>query len=279
MFDCAGKVLDLSEPQVMGILNITPDSFSDEGDFFSPDAAITRARAMVEEGAAIIDVGGESSRPGATEITVAEELRRVLPVIKALARELPVPISVDSTKPEVICAAAHVGAGLINDIMALQRSGALAAAAQTGLPVCLVHMQGNPRTMQLDPHYDDLVEDIHRFFSARIRICEEAGIPRERLLIDPGFGFGKTMGHNLHLLKALSRFCDLGLPVLVGVSRKAFLGGLTKRPVAERLAGGLAAGVLAVLNGARIIRTHDVAATVEALQVVSAYNSPSEGRQ
>lgn len=266
--DCAGKSLDLSSPRVMGVLNITPDSFSDGGDFFSPEAAIARARTMVEEGAAIIDVGGESSRPGAVEITVAEELRRVIPVIEALTRELPVPVSLDSTKPEVIRAGARAGVGFINDIMALQRTGALIAAVETGLPVCLVHMQGNPRTMQADPRYDDVVEDIHRFFSARILVCEAAGIPRERLIIDPGFGFGKTIADNLRLLKALSRFCDLGLPVLVGLSRKALLGKLTKRPVSERLAGGLAASVFAVLNGARIIRTHDVAATVEALQVV-----------
>lgn len=275
VLDCAGKPLDLSSPRVMGVLNITPDSFSDGGDFFSPEAAIARARAMVVEGAAIIDVGGESSRPGAEEIPVAEELRRVIPVIEALTQELSVPVSLDSTKPEVIRAAARAGAGLINDIMALQRTGALAAAVETGLPVCLVHMQGEPQTMQADPHYNDVVEDIHGFFIARILACEAAGIPRERLIIDPGFGFGKTLTDNLRLLKALSRFCDLGLPVLVGLSRKSFLGKLTKRPVFERLAASLAANVLAVLNGARIIRTHDVAATVEALQVVERVQSQS----
>lgn len=275
VLDCAGKPLDLSSPRVMGVLNITPDSFSDGGDFFSPEAAVARARTMVVEGAAIIDVGGESSRPSAAPITVAEELRRVIPVIEALARELPVPISLDSTKPEVIRAAARAGAGLINDIMALQRAGALAAAVETGLPVCLVHMQGEPQTMQADPRYDDVVEDIYGFFSARILACEAAGIPRERLIIDPGFGFGKTLADNLRLLKALARFCDLGLPVLVGLSRKSFLGKLTKRPVSERLAASLAAGVLAVLNGARIIRAHDVAATVEALQVVERVQSQS----
>lgn len=268
VLDCAGKLLDLSSPRVMGVLNVTPDSFSDGGDFFSRKTAIARAWSMVEKGAAIIDVGGESSRPGAAEITVAEELRRVLPVIEALARELPVPVSLDSTKPEVMRAAAHAGAGLINDIMALQRPGALIAAVETGLPICLVHMQGTPRTMQVNPHYDDAVEDIHGFFVARILACEAAGIPPERLIIDPGFGFGKRMVDNLHLLRALNCFCDLGLPVLVGFSRKSFLGDLTKRPVSERLASGLVAGVLAVLKGARIIRTHDVAATVEALQIV-----------
>lgn len=268
MLDCAGRLLDLSAPRVMGVLNITPDSFSDGGDFFSLDAAVTRAWTMVEEGAAIIDVGGESSRPGAAEITIAEELRRVIPVIEALAGELPVPISLDSTKPEVMRAAARAGAGLINDIMALQRREALAAAAWTGLPVCLVHMQGTPQTMQVDPRYDDVVEEVHRFFVERILACKAAGIPRERLLIDPGFCFGKTVADNLRLLRALNRFCELELPVLVGFSRKSFLGRLTERPVAERLAGGLAAGVLAVLNGARIIRTHDVAATVDALRVV-----------
>ncbi|MDN5850205.1 MAG: dihydropteroate synthase [Nitrococcus sp.] len=268
VLDCGGKLLDLSSPQVMGILNITPDSFSDGGDCFFPEAAIARARTMVEEGAAIIDVGGESSRPGAVDVGVAEELRRVIPVIEALARELPVPISLDSTKPEVMRAAAHAGAGLINDILALQRHGALSAVAQTSLPVCLVHMQGNPQTMQVHPRYDDVVEDIHRFFAARILACEAAGISRERLIIDPGFGFGKSVVDNLRLLKALGRFCDLGLPVLVGLSRKSFLGKLANRAVSERLVSGLTAAVLAVLNGARIIRTHDVAETVEALQVV-----------
>ncbi|MDN5869752.1 MAG: dihydropteroate synthase [Nitrococcus sp.] len=268
LLDCGGKLLDLSSPQVMGILNITPDSFSDGGDFFGPDAAIARARTMVEEGAAIIDVGGESSRPGAVKIALAEEMRRVIPVIEALARELPVPVSLDSTKPEVMRAAAHAGAGLINDILALQRNGALAAVAQTSLPVCLVHMQGNPRTMQVHPRYDDVVEDVHQFFAARIQACEAAGISRERLIIDPGFGFGKSVVDNLRLLKALGRFCDLGLPVLVGLSRKSFLGKLTNRLVSQRLVSGLTAAVLAVLNGARIIRTHDVAETVEALRVV-----------
>ncbi|MCO6440658.1 MAG: dihydropteroate synthase [Nitrococcus mobilis] len=266
--NCGGKLLDLSTPRVMGVLNITPDSFSDGGDFFSRKAAIARAWSMVEEGAAIVDVGGESSRPGAAEVTVAEELRRVLPVIETLARELPVPVSLDSTKPEVMRAAAGAGAGLINDIMALQRPGALAAAVETGLPICLVHMQGTPRTMQMNPRYDDAVEDIHRFFAARILACEAAGIAPEQLIIDPGFGFGKRTQDNLRLLRALDRFCDLGLPVLVGFSRKSFLGDLTKRAVSERLASGLVAGVIAVLKGARIIRTHDVAATVDALQIV-----------
>ncbi len=267
LLNCGGKLLDLSSPRVMGVLNVTPDSFSDGGDFFSRQAAIARAWSMVEEGAAIVDVGGESSRPGAAEVTVAEELRRVLPVIETLARELPVPVSLDSTKPEVMRAAASAGAGLINDIMALQRPGALAAAAETSLPICLVHMQGIPRTMQLDPRYDDAVEEIHRFFVTRILACEAAGIAPERLIIDPGFGFGKKTQDNLHLLRALNRFCDLRLPVLVGFSRKSFLGDLTQRPVAERLASGLVAGVIAVLKGARIIRTHDVAATVDALQI------------
>lgn len=268
VLDCGGKPLDLTVPCVMGVLNVTPDSFSDGGDFFSLEAAVERAEAMVEEGAAIIDVGGESSRPGSVEVSADEELHRVLPVIDALARNLTVPISLDSTKPQVMRAAARAGVGLLNDIMALQRDGALAVAAQTGLPVCLMHMQGNPQTMQTNPRYDDVVEDVHDFFAARIAACERSGISRQRLLIDPGFGFGKTAAHNLCLLNALDRFHDLGVPLLVGLSRKSFLGILTRRPVGKRLAGGLAATVLAVLAGARIIRTHDVAATVDALQIL-----------
>lgn len=270
MLDCAGKRLDLSTPQVMGILNITPDSFSDGGDFFSPAAAQEQARRMVQEGAAIIDVGGESTRPGAEPVGVEQELDRVIPVIEAIAAELPVPISVDTSKPEVMRAAVAAGAGLINDVLALQVPGALEAAADLGVPVCLMHMQGKPRTMQQSPSYLDVVQEVRAFLLERVEVCVAAGIPRERLVLDPGFGFGKTLAHNLTLLKHLDELCDVGLPLLVGISRKSMIGTLLDAPVEERLYGSLAAAVLAVERGASIVRTHDVKATVEALKVAAA---------
>ncbi|MGD8430289.1 MAG: dihydropteroate synthase [Ectothiorhodospiraceae bacterium] len=267
VLDCGGKPLDLDSPRVMGVLNITPDSFSDGGDFIEADAAIARAREMVAQGAAIVDVGGESTRPGAADVPVEEEIRRVVPVIEALAPALSVPVSVDTTKPEVIRAAARAGAGLINDVMALRRSGALEAAAEVRLPVCLMHMQGTPRTMQTDPRYDDVVEDVFAFLAERVEACEAAGIPRQRLVVDPGFGFGKNMGHNATLLHRLRRLADLGLPVLVGLSRKSFIGNILNKPADARLAGSLATAVMAAWNGAAIIRAHDVEATVDALRV------------
>jgi dihydropteroate synthase len=270
MIDCAGRVLDLSTPRVMGILNITPDSFSDGGDFFVSAAAVQRAETMVEQGAAIIDVGGESTRPGAGPVDIAEEIRRIVPVIDVLARRLPVPISVDTSKPEVMQAAANAGAGLINDVRALRAPGAEAMAAALGLPVCLMHMQGEPRTMQGDPRYDDVVAEVAGFLRARIAACEQAGIARGRLLLDPGFGFGKTLAHNLALLSGLAALTDWGLPVLVGLSRKAMLGRLTGRDVGARTAAGVAAAVLAVERGARLIRTHDVIETVDGLKVAAA---------
>jgi len=254
----------------MGILNITPDSFSDGGDFLCPDHAIRHAAAMVEQGAAIIDIGGESTRPGAEPVTTAEEIRRVVPVIETLARRLPVPISIDTSKPEVMRAAAAAGAGLINDVYALRLDGALTAAAEIGLPVCLMHMQGTPRTMQADPRYGDVVAEVAGFLGARVDACEMAGIPRTRLLVDPGFGFGKTLTHNLALLSGLARLTGLGPPVLVGLSRKGMLGRLTGREVGDRVAAGVAAAVLAVERGAALVRTHDVAATVDALSVADA---------
>jgi dihydropteroate synthase len=270
MIDCAGRVLDLSTPRVMGILNITPDSFSDGGDFFVSAAAVQRAETMVEQGAAIIDVGGESTRPGAGPVDIAEEIRRIVPVIDVLARRLPVPLSVDTSKPEVMQAAADAGAGLINDVRALRAPGAEAMAAALGLPVCLMHMQGEPRTMQGDPRYDDVVSEVAGFLRARVAACEQAGIARGRLLLDPGFGFGKTLAHNLALLSGLAALTDWGLPVLVGLSRKAMLGRLTGRDVGARTAAGVAAAVLAVERGARLIRTHDVIETVDGLKVAAA---------
>ena len=268
--DCAGKILDLSRPAVMGVLNVTPDSFSDGGRYLQLDAALRHAEAMVEEGAALIDIGGESTRPGAPPVSVQEELDRVLPVVERLARELPVPLSVDTSKPEIIREAARAGAGLINDVRALRLPGALEAAAASRLPVCLMHMQGEPGTMQQQPIYIDVAAEVRAFLAERIRVCERAGIPRERILVDPGFGFGKTLDHNLALLRHLGRFTDLAAGVLVGVSRKSMIGLLLNAPVGERLAGSLAAAVIAFWQGANILRAHDVRETVQALCVCAA---------
>jgi dihydropteroate synthase len=268
--DCAGKVLDLSRPAVMGVLNVTPDSFSDGGRYFQLTDALRRAEAMVEEGAALVDVGGESTRPGAAPVSVQEELDRVLPVVERLARELPVPISVDTSKPEIIREAARAGAGLINDVRALRLPGALEAAAMSGLPVCLMHLRGEPATMQQEPVYADVVAEVHAFLAERVRVCEIAGIPRERILVDPGFGFGKTLDHNLILLRHLNRFTDLAAGVLVGISRKSMIGALLNAPVGARLSGGLAAAAIAFWQGANIIRAHDVRETVQALCVCAA---------
>ena len=268
--DCAGNLLDLSAPRVMGVLNVTPDSFSDGGRYARLPLALERAREMVAEGAAVIDVGGESTRPGAPPVGVEEELRRVLPVVEALAAELPVPISVDTGTPKVIREAVAVGAGLVNDVRALRVPGALEAAAAAGVSVCLMHMQGEPGTMQASPRYDDVVGEVVRFLEERVAACEAQGIPRSRILLDPGFGFGKALEHNLRLLARLDRLAAVGLPVLVGMSRKSMIGALLDAPVHRRLYGGLAAAVVAVMRGARVVRTHDVRATVEALAVVSA---------
>jgi dihydropteroate synthase len=268
--DCAGKVLDLSRPVVMGVLNVTPDSFSDGGRYLQWDAALRRAETMVGEGAALIDVGGESTRPGASPVSVQEELDRVLPVVERLAREQPVPISVDTSQPEIIREAARIGVGLINDVRALRLPGALEAAAASGLPVCLMHLRGEPVTMQQEPVYTDVVAEVHAFLTERIRVCESAGISRERILVDPGFGFGKTLAHNLLLLRHLDRFIDLAAGVLVGISRKSMIGALLNAPVDERLSGGLAAAAIAFWQGASVIRAHDVRETVRALCVCAA---------
>lgn len=270
LIDCAGKKLDLSQPAVMGVLNVTPDSFSDGGRYLLLDAALRRAETMVAEGAALIDVGGESTRPGAAPVSVQEELDRVLPVVERLARALPVPISVDTSKPELIREAARAGAGLINDVRALRRPGALEAAVASGLPVCLMHIQGDPATMQQEPGYVDVVAEVYAFLAERVAVCAGAGIPRQRLLVDPGFGFGKTLEHNLLLLRHLHRFADLAAGILVGVSRKSMIGMLLNAPVGERLAGSLAAAVIAFWQGATIIRVHDVRETVQALCVCAA---------
>ena len=268
--DCGGKVLDFSRPAVMGVLNVTPDSFSDGGRYLQLTDALRRAEVMVEEGAALIDVGGESTRPGAAPVSAQGELDRVLPVVERLARELPVPISVDTSKPEVILEVARAGAGLINDVRALRLPGALEAAAASGLPVCLMHMRGEPATMQQEPVYTDAVAEVRAFLAERVRVSENAGIRRERILVDPGFGFGKTLDHNLLLLRHLDRFTDLAAGVLVGISRKSMIGALLNAPVGERLSGGLAAAVIAFWQGANIIRTHDVRETVQALCVCAA---------
>ncbi len=270
--DCAGKLLDLSRPRVMGILNITPDSFSDGGDFLSVDMAVEQAHRMVEEGAAIIDVGGESTRPGAPAVSETEELERVLPVIEGIACNLPVPLSIDTSKPNVMRAAVAAGAGLINDVMALQAPGAVGAVAELNVPVCLMHMQGEPRTMQQAPCYADVVSEVKEFLAWRVDCCISAGISRSHLLIDPGFGFGKTLDHNLALLRNLQQIADLDLPLLVGLSRKSMIGALLGEPVNRRVYGGLAAAVLAVERGACIIRTHDVKPTADALAVSIAVN-------
>jgi dihydropteroate synthase len=268
--DCGGKGLDLSRPQVMGVLNVTPDSFSDGGDFFSPDAALERARTMVGEGAAIIDVGGESTRPGAQPVAPHEELRRVLPVIEALSAALPVPVSIDTRKPQVMRAAVAAGAGLINDVNALRAEGALTAAVEFGVPVCLMHMRGEPRTMQRAPSYTDVVGEVAGFLLERAHACEAAGVARERILLDPGFGFGKTAGHNLLLLRHLDRLTAEGYPVLVGLSRKSLIGQILGLPVDKRVYAGVALAVLAVWQGAAMVRTHDVRATCEAIRMCQA---------
>lgn len=275
MLDCGGRWLDLGRVRVMGILNVTPDSFSDGGSYQRVDAALAHARTMVAAGADLIDVGGESTRPGAAPVGLDEELARVIPVVTALAQAVPVPISVDTCKPEVMSAAVAAGAGLINDVSALRAPGALDTAARLGVPVCLMHMVGEPRTMQLAPDYTDVAQEVRTFLAERLDACLRAGIPRTRLLIDPGFGFGKTLEHNLSLLARLEVLTDLGVPVLVGLSRKSMLGQLTGRAPAERLAASLAAALLAVTRGAVILRVHDVAETRDALRVWEAVTPSS----
>jgi dihydropteroate synthase len=267
---CRDRTLDLTQPLVMGVLNVTPDSFSDGGRYLRLDEAVARGIQMEEEGAAILDVGGESTRPGAEPITSGEELRRVVPVIERLRPRTKAVISVDTSKPEVMRAAAAAGAQFINDVRALQAPGALPAAARSGCAVCLMHMLGEPRTMQSAPNYRDVVAEVRQFLAARVQACRAAGLGEERLVLDPGFGFGKTLEHNLELLRRLGELAVGGLPVLTGLSRKSMAGTLTGRPPGERLHGSLALAVIAAWQGARILRVHDVAATVDALKVVAA---------
>jgi len=272
--DCGGRPLPLDRTRVMGIVNVTPDSFSDGGRHDTVEAALAHALKLVEEGADLLDIGGESTRPGADAVPVEEEIRRVVPVIEALSRQVRVPISIDTFKPEVMRAAVDAGAGLINDIRALREDGALETAAQLGVPVVLMHMQGEPRSMQDAPHYEDVVGEVHRFLAERIFAAEMSGIDKRKLIVDPGYGFGKTTAHNLILLAGQSRLTELGVPVLAGISRKRSIGELTSRErPADRLAGSVAAHLIAAQRGARIVRVHDVAATVDALKVWQAVDA------
>lgn len=277
ILDCDGKPLNLSHPCVMGILNVTPDSFSDGGHFIDVNKAVAQAKNMAKEGAAIIDIGGESTRPGAVTVSIDEELRRVIPVIKILAAELTIPISIDTYKPQVMLEAVAAGAGFINDTNALRTSGALEAAKFAGVPICLMHKQGEPQTMQQQPQYQDVVAEVLSFLRDRVAACEAVGISHSNLVIDPGFGFGKTLQHNLILFRHLHVFRQLNLPLLLGISRKSMLGAITHRAVEQRLPASIAAAVLAAYPPAAkhefrpiILRVHDVAATVDALTVAAA---------
>ena len=269
-WQCGSRVLDLAAPVVMGVLNVTPDSFSDGGRFVERQSAVEHARRMIADGAAIIDIGGESTRPGAAPADLAQELERVIPVIEAVRRDSQVFISVDTSKPEVMRAAVAAGADIINDVRALAEPGALETAADSKAGICLMHMLGEPRTMQEAPHYDSVVEDVTAFLAARMRACRDAGVDAARLAIDPGFGFGKTAAHNLALLKNLAALEVLGAPIVVGLSRKSLLAKITGRPVESRIPGSVALAAIAVLNGARIVRAHDVAATWDAVRVAAA---------
>ena len=269
--DCAGRILKFDVPRVMGIVNATPDSFADGGEHATIEAAIAHGLKLEEEGADLLDIGGESTRPGADDVPLQEELRRTIPVIEALARRVSIPISIDTSKPEVMRAAVAAGAGMLNDVYALRREGALDAAAGLGVPVVLMHMQGEPRSMQDAPHYDDVVAEVHRFLAERIFAAEMSGIAKKNIVVDPGFGFGKTSAHNLLLLAQLGRFTELGVPVLAGMSRKKTIGELTGRQDPHgRVHGSVAAALIAAQRGAKLLRVHDVAATVDALKVWNA---------
>lgn len=267
---CGKHSLDLSVPRVMGIINITPDSFSDGGQYNSLDAAMRRAEAMLEAGASLLDVGGESTRPGAQTVSPQQELDRVAPLVEALVSNFDCIVSLDTSTPQVMTECAARGAGLLNDVRALQREGALAAAAQTGLPVCLMHMRGEPQTMQDAPHYDDVAGEVAAFLQQRVDACVAAGINHERIVLDPGFGFAKTLQHNLELFHRLSELHALKLPLLVGVSRKSMIGHVLDKPVGQRLYGSLALAVMALERGSKIIRVHDVAETMDALKLFQA---------
>ena len=275
ILQCGSRILDLQYAQVMGILNVTPDSFSDGGDLFkhnklSVENALVRAAQMVAEGASIIDVGGESTRPGAKTVTLQEELDRVLPIVEVISTELDVVISVDTSQPEVIRSAAQLGAGIINDVRALSVPGALSAAAESSLPICLMHMKGSPQDMQNAPAYTNVIDEVTAFFHERMSACIDAGIDSKRLLLDPGFGFGKTLEHNLALLNRLEELHDFALPLLIGTSRKSMIAGVLGRDVDQRLAGSLATVVMGVMKGAKIIRVHDVLESVDAVRMTEA---------
>ncbi len=264
-------VMDLSFPQVMGIVNMTPDSFSDGGNYNNLDDAMRRVDNMIQAGATFIDVGGESTRPGAADVSTSEELDRVIPLVEKIARYFDVWISVDTSKPEVITEAAKAGAHLINDIRALTLPGALQAAQQTQLPVCIMHMQGDPKTMQNAPHYQqDIYQEVDSFFTEHIQRCVTAGIAREKIILDPGFGFGKTLAHNYRLLATLEKFHHFNLPILVGMSRKSMVGQVLNVPPKERVLGSVSCAVIAAMKGAQIIRVHDVKETFDAMRIVQA---------
>lgn len=281
ILDCGGRELDLSSPRIMGILNATPDSFSDGGQHFEDaridvDSVLAKVDAMVAGGAEIIDVGGESTRPGAAPVSLEEEQDRVLPVVAAINERFDVVVSVDTSSPEVMLEAAGLGAGMINDVRALQRPGALRAAASTDLPVCLMHMQGQPDSMQERPSYTDIITEVKVFLGERIEAAEIAGIKKTKLLIDPGYGFGKTLGHNLSLLKRQDELLALGCPILSGLSRKSMIDHLLRRSIDQRLPGSLALAMLAVQHGASIVRVHDVAETHDVLKILGAVNQSAE---
>lgn len=274
-----GIELNLSTPQVMGILNVTPDSFSDGGTHNSLNDAVDHAAKLIAEGASIIDIGGESTRPGASDVSIEEELQRVVPVVEAIRQRFDVWISVDTSKAQVITESANVGASIINDIRSLQEPGALEAAAKTGLPVCIMHMQGDPKTMQQSPHYENVMMDVDRFLQENIQRCVDAGIEKNQIILDPGFGFGKNLAHNYQLLAHLSELHHFGLPILAGMSRKSMVGQLLNVPPQERVAGSVACAVIAAMQGAQIIRVHDVKETVDAMKVVQATLSAKENNE
>lgn len=279
VIDCGGRPLNLDSPVVMGVLNVTPDSFSDGGEYFEPSLAVERGISMVSDGAAIVDLGGESTRPGAEPVSIQQELDRVLPVLAALVAEVTVPISVDTRHAEVMAAVIDAGAGMINDVNALRGPGAMSAVSQSNVAVCLMHMHANPETMQDNPQYSDPAQEICDFLTDRVAATEAAGIDRQRLVLDPGFGFGKTLDHNLQLLAQLGKFSRLGFPLLVGLSRKSMIGEILGVSASQRLYGSVAAAVLAVERGAQIVRCHDVAETCQALKVVSAISEKNLGRK
>lgn len=271
-FQGSDRLLDLTSPKIMGILNFTPDSFSDSGKFFTLDKALFQVEKMLNDGADIIDIGGESTRPNAEIVTLEQELERVVPLVEAVRKRFDCLISVDSSKAEVFRQSALVGADILNDIRALQEPNALETAVELGLPVCLMHMQGTPQNMQQNPEYDDVVEEVADFLNQRIFACTMAGIPKEHIILDVGFGFGKTVQHNYQLLKHLNAFVASGYPVLAGLSRKSMIGNVINKPVDQRVAGSIAGALLAVQNGAKIVRVHDVAETADALKVWQAMN-------